>query len=178
MAKVATMERLKRRTDFKAAAQGAKAPASAFVLQARQRGGDSGGTGGAVRLGFTVSRQVGNAVERNRVRRRLREMVRLTPAAALRAGHDYVVIGRRAALDATFADLVRQFDAALCRLHATAGNGQERAAARTSGGSAAAIHTAGSPKGSPNTSSHAARGSRARHVTCHATSQERRKDGN
>src|SRR5580704_4120054 len=50
------MERLKRRTDFQAAAKGARAPASNFVLQARSRGDE-----GACRIGFTVSRQVGKA---------------------------------------------------------------------------------------------------------------------
>ena len=112
------MERLKRRTDFRAAAQsalkGMRAPAKAFVLQARSRGDQ-----GAIRVGFTVSRQVGNAVERNRVRRRLREIIRLGGNAKLRAGHDYVLIGRRAALQLPFADMMRDLDAALRRVHAT-----------------------------------------------------------
>jgi ribonuclease P protein component len=112
------MERLKRRTDFQAAAKGARAPASGFVLQARARA-----ESGPPRVGFTVSRQVGNAVERNRVRRRLREVVRLVPGtglcAPLFAGHDYVLIGRRAALKAPFGDMVRELDTALRRLHAS-----------------------------------------------------------
>ena len=66
------MERLRQRADFLAAATGIKVPATAFVLQARKRADD-----GPVRFGFTVSKKVGNAVERNRVRRRLREIVRL-----------------------------------------------------------------------------------------------------
>jgi ribonuclease P protein component len=82
------------------------------VLQARRRGDD-----GAARVGFTVSRQVGNAVERNRVRRRLREIVRLAAASALYAGHDYVLIGRRAALAAPFGEMMREFTAALSRIH-------------------------------------------------------------
>jgi ribonuclease P protein component len=86
---------------------------SAFVLQARRRADQ-----GAVRVGFTVSRQVGKAVERNRVRRRLREIVRLADAGKLHAGHDYVLIGRRAALDARFGDMVQELDAALNRIHA------------------------------------------------------------
>jgi ribonuclease P protein component len=106
------MERLKRRTDFRAAARGVKASGSAFVLQARRRADE-----GAVRVGFTVSRQVGNAVERNRVRRRLREMVRLADAGKLRAGHDYVLIGRRAALELPFAEMMRELDAALKQIH-------------------------------------------------------------
>ncbi len=135
--KVASMERLKRRTDFLAAAKGTRAPAGAFVLQARRRaedGQEGSKDGGPVRVGFTVSRQVGNAVERNRVRRRLREVVRLAPAPALRAGYD-VLIGRRAALEAAFGDMSRQFDAALRRIHASreAGkrNPRQLVAART-----------------------------------------------
>jgi ribonuclease P protein component len=114
--KFAVVERLKRRSDFRAAAGGVRASGRAFVLQARQRAGDD-----AIRVGFTVSRQVGNAVERNRVRRRLREIVRLSAAAGaahLRPGHDYVLIGRRAALAAPFDQMVRELDQALIRVHA------------------------------------------------------------
>jgi len=106
------MERLKRRTDFRAAASGLRAPGSAFVLQARRRP-DAGGA----RVGFTVSRQVGNAVERNRVRRRLREIVRLATAGSMHEGHDYVLIGRRAALNLPFGEIIRELDAALRRIH-------------------------------------------------------------
>jgi ribonuclease P protein component len=102
------MERLKRRTDFRAAAAAGRAPGRAFVLQARRRPDD-----GAIRVGFTVSRQVGNAVERNRVRRRLRELVRLAAAGTLQPGHDYVLIGRRPALELPFGDMTRELDAAL-----------------------------------------------------------------
>jgi ribonuclease P protein component len=146
------MQRLKRRTDFKAAAQGARASAGAFVLQARQRtegGRDGGHEAGSARVGFTVSRQVGNAVERNRVRRRLREMVRLSPEPALRPGHDYVLIGRRAALAADFGDMTRQFDAALRRVHAAPRSGQgsrQEQTAATGSGRIAPPHRAGSPR--------------------------------
>jgi ribonuclease P protein component len=112
------MERLKRRTDFRAAATGARASARAFILQALQRGEE-----GPVRIGFTVSRQVGNAVKRNRVKRRLREIVRLTPATALRAGHDYVLIGRRTAIELSFGDITRELDMALRRVHAQKATG-------------------------------------------------------
>jgi ribonuclease P protein component len=106
------MERLRQRADFLAAASGTRVPAAGFVLQARKRT-DSG----PARFGFTVSKKVGNAVERNRVRRRLREVVRLTAANRTRAGHDYVLIGRRAALQLPFVRISKDLDGALQRVH-------------------------------------------------------------
>jgi ribonuclease P protein component len=106
------MERLRQRADFLAAARGQKAATPAFVLQARQRSDDDG----AVRIGFTVSKKVGGAVERNRVRRRLRAVVRLSPAENFRIGHDYVLIGRRDALSLPFDRMTEDFDGALRRL--------------------------------------------------------------
>jgi ribonuclease P protein component len=106
------MERLKQRSDFLAAAAGAKAPAPAFVLQARERS-----DAGPPRVGFTVSKKVGTAVERNRVRRRLCETVRLSAAGRLHSGKDYVLIGRRAALDLPFDRLCADFLGALARVH-------------------------------------------------------------
>jgi ribonuclease P protein component len=109
------VERLKRRSDFRAAAKGMRAGGRAFALQALQRAAD-----GAVRVGVTVSRQVGSAVERNRVRRRLREMVRLSAdvgADPMCPGYDYVLIGRRAALAAPFGLMMQEFNVALARIH-------------------------------------------------------------
>ena len=118
------MERLRQRADFLAAATGAKAPASGFVLQARKRhedGPKEGTTEGPkespVRVGFTCSKKVGNAVERNRVRRRLKEVVRLSQAARMKPGHDYVLIGRRKALELPFDRMIEDFDRALRRIH-------------------------------------------------------------
>ena len=107
------MERLKQRADFLAAASGIKVPATAFVLQARKRADQ-----GPARLGFTVSKKVGNAVERNRVRRRLRDIVRLSGTNRMQSGHDYVLIGRRAALKIPFARIAEDFEGALRRMHA------------------------------------------------------------
>jgi ribonuclease P protein component len=107
------MERLRQRTDFLAAASGMKVSVPAFLLQARKRADE-----GPVRFGFTVSKKVGNAVERNRVRRRLREVVRLAAGGSMRSGHDYVLVGRRAALTVPFKRMVEDFDGALRRVHA------------------------------------------------------------
>jgi ribonuclease P protein component len=136
---VGLMERLKRRSDFRAAAQaaarGARASSRAFVLQARRRA-----EAGPPRFGFTVSKQVGNAVERNRVRRRLRELVRVARGEALCAGHDYVLVGRPAALKARFDAMMHDFAAALARVHASS------KASRGTGGSAnQPPHSTGSP---------------------------------
>jgi ribonuclease P protein component len=106
------LQRLRRRADFIAAASGAKAQAAGFVLQSRERGDQA-----PPRVGYTVSKKVGNAVERNRVRRRLREVVRLSGAARMRAGCDYVLIGRRAALDLAFDRLIEDMSGALGRVH-------------------------------------------------------------
>jgi ribonuclease P protein component len=72
-----------------------------------------------VRVGFTVSKKVGNAVERNRVRRRLREIVRLSNADGLACGHDYVLVGRRAALSLPFERIAEDFQRAMGRLKAS-----------------------------------------------------------
>ena len=117
------MERLKRRADFLAAATGIKAPAAGFVLQARERGDAA-----PARFGFTVSKKVGNAVARNRVKRRLREIVRLNAVMAAQGGHDYVLIGRKAALTLPFGRMVGEFANALKRAH---GKRQTRPAAES-----------------------------------------------
>jgi ribonuclease P protein component len=119
------MQRLRHRTDFLAAATGAKAPATAFVLQSRNRRDQ-----GLARVGFTVSRKVGGAVERNRVRRRLREVVRLSLPSRLQPGHDYVLIGRRAALKLPFERMLQEFERALGRAHAAAGREVNQVAAQ------------------------------------------------
>jgi ribonuclease P protein component len=105
------MLRLKQRADFLAAAGGAKVATAAFVLQGRNRD-----DGGPARIGFTVSRKVGTAVERNRVRRRLRDIVRRSAADDLRSGYDYVLVGRRTALSRQFDHMIEDFRNALRRL--------------------------------------------------------------
>lgn len=89
-----------------------------FVLQAAPLPPDF--TGPAIRVGFTVSRKVGNAVVRNRVRRRLREVARLVIPGRARADLDYVLVGRQAALTREFAVLQQDLVEALKRLKALA----------------------------------------------------------
>ena len=82
------MERLKVRRDFISVASGRKVSKRAFVLQSRQRGDDL-----PARIGFTVTKRTAKkAVERNRIRRRLKEAVRLMAGRFVQPGLDYVLI--------------------------------------------------------------------------------------
>jgi ribonuclease P protein component len=95
------MKRLKKRAEFLAVARGARSARRGFVLQTLRLDDEAA----EPRCGFTVSKKIGNAVVRNRVRRRLKEAMRLDAAKIGRPGFDHVLIGRREALGLTFADL-------------------------------------------------------------------------
>jgi ribonuclease P protein component len=110
---------LKRRAEFQRIRKGARWSASAFVLEAKERG-DREGTMPHPRFGFTITRQVGKAVERNRIRRRLKAAVRKLQNDHARVDFDYVVIARRPALDSAFAALVADLTTALDRVNSGA----------------------------------------------------------
>jgi ribonuclease P protein component len=105
------MDRLRQRADFLAVANGARAGSAAFVLQSRRRDDD-----GPVRVGFTVTKKHGTATERNRIRRRLRELVKRLDVITMRPHSDYVLVGRRAALTCDFATMLDDLRSALHRL--------------------------------------------------------------
>lgn len=100
------MRRLTSRAQFVAAARGARTHKRAFVLQTAPNRAEE------PRIGFTVTRRVGNAVERHRIRRRLKAAA-MENASRFAAGHDYVLIGRRDALHEPFERLVGELKAAL-----------------------------------------------------------------
>ncbi len=106
---------LTKRADFLRAARGPRVATPGFVLQMRKR--DPGEAKGA-RVGFTCSKKVGNAVARNRAKRRLREIARLVLPTEGHDGCDYVLIGR-ATVTATrpFNDLVADLNKAIATLH-------------------------------------------------------------
>lgn len=107
---------LKKRSEFLAVAKGVRAARRAFVLQALCEAGDPAAAA-PVRVGYTVTKKTGNAVERNRIKRRLRAAVREIAPAAAHGGCDYVLIGRRAALDISFGDLKKDLAAGFARVH-------------------------------------------------------------
>ena len=105
------MDRLRQRADFLAVANGARVNSPAFVLQSLDRrsldrqnlGRDDSGP---IRIGFTVTKKNGNAPERNRIRRRLRELVKRLDPVSMQPHHDYVLVGRRDALSRDFATML------------------------------------------------------------------------
>ena len=113
----AALARLKRRADFlRAAATGRKWATPGMIVQSRPRAPDEAVPAEALRVGFTASKRVGNAVARNRARRRLRAVVaELLPAAGV-PGHDYVLIARAGTLARPYDALKADFSEALDRL--------------------------------------------------------------
>ena len=104
------MDRLRQRADFLAVADGARVSSAAFVVQSRRRDDD-----GPVRVGFTVTKKNGTATERNRIRRRLRELVKRLDVITMRPHSDYVLVGRRVALTRDFATMLDDLRSALHR---------------------------------------------------------------
>jgi ribonuclease P protein component len=105
------MDRLRQRADFLAVADGVRANSPAFVVQRRERGDT-----GPIRVGFTVTKKNGTATERNRIRRRLRELVRRLDPLSMRPHSDYVLIGRRDALSRDFSTMLDDLRGTLVRL--------------------------------------------------------------
>jgi ribonuclease P protein component len=111
---VSVVSTLKTRPDFLRAARARRQGTPAFLLQARERSPEEAATG--IRVGFTCSKKVGNAVARNRAKRRLREIARIVLPHEGHPGWDYVLIGRKdatatrdfAAMQADLARALRQ----------------------------------------------------------------------
>jgi ribonuclease P protein component len=106
---------LKKRAEFLRVRSGRRWSTLSFTLEARTRASDAEASG--ARVGFTVSKKVGNAVVRNRVRRRLRALVRALQPDTLRADCDYVLIARPAAADRSYQALESDLAVAITRVH-------------------------------------------------------------
>lgn len=109
--RAAGVGRLKRRADFVRVGKGKRWHGKTLSLQANASDRPE------IRIGFTLTRKVGNAVVRNRARRRLREAVRLAPDLPLKARHDYVIVGRLDAIRVGFDELGLELSRAIGAVH-------------------------------------------------------------
>ena len=107
------LRRLSKRVQFLNAAKGRRAGRTGFTLQTIEvETADAG-------LGLTVTKKVGNAPQRNRIKRRLRAAARACDAS-FQPQHDYVLVGRREALSLPFARVVADLSSAIAKVHAGA----------------------------------------------------------
>ncbi|MEZ5776171.1 MAG: ribonuclease P protein component [Hyphomicrobiaceae bacterium] len=135
---MARLQTLRRRSEFLRVRGGRRWVMPAFIIEAKPRppveetgeaveAPASSAPGGVTpRFGFTVTRKLGGAVVRNRIRRRLREAVASVASAHARDGFDYVIVAREAALRQRFAGLAGDLSLALDRIHAISPAGQAR----------------------------------------------------
>jgi ribonuclease P protein component len=105
------LRRLTKRAQFLNAARGQRAGRPAFSLQSIETSVLPPG------VGLTVTKKVGNAPERNRIKRRLRAALRAC-APQLQGQHDYVLVGRREALTLPFSKVVSDLSSAIAKVHA------------------------------------------------------------
>ena len=119
------MKRLQKRADFLRAARGIRRVEGAVTLETCPTPPDET-VAGALRIGFTASKKIGNAGVRNRAKRRLRAAASQLLPRLGRPGHDYVLVARGSAVARPFPALLSDITTALKTAHrkldATAGD--------------------------------------------------------
>jgi ribonuclease P protein component len=109
----AKLRRLRKRSEFLAVRRGEKRRGRLFLLEVLARG-----DGGPPRVGFTVTKKTGSAVIRNRIRRRLKEALRVHAAGDMATGNDYVIVGREDVLAAPFGQVAAELSRRIRNRHA------------------------------------------------------------
>lgn len=108
------LEVMKNRPDYLRTAQGRRQGTGSFLLQGRARGDDLA----LVRIGFTASKKIGNAVARNRAKRRMRALAREVLPMLARPGWDYVLVAKpEATISRDYKDMLADLVAALASVH-------------------------------------------------------------
>jgi ribonuclease P protein component len=102
---------ISQRRDFLAANKARRVVTPGFILLVNPRGDADP----AIRAGYTVTKKIGNAVVRNRMKRRFRELARAALADKGLAGADHVLIGREAGIEREYATLAAELDRALVK---------------------------------------------------------------
>jgi ribonuclease P protein component len=140
--RVAKLETLKDRAEFQRVRGGTRVSTSCFLLEAKARPAQPVRPGSAMptgstskpahypdgpRFGFTITKKIGGAVQRNRMRRRSKDAVGRLQGEYAKSGFDYVIVARVASLDCPFAALVADVRTALVRAHRPEQGGRSRA---------------------------------------------------
>lgn len=126
------LKRLTKRPEFLAAAKGRSSAKGAVVVQALARDPEMASPDLAIRIGFTATRKIGGAVERNRAKRRLREAARQILPLHGRPGFDYVFVARGGTITRPWARLLDDVKTALISLSASSGSNGDRPSAASS----------------------------------------------
>jgi ribonuclease P protein component len=114
---VTAIGRLKTRAEFLHVRDGSRFAAPSLVLQARARGEAKAADPDIARFGFTASKAIGGAVERNRARRRLKEAVKMVAPGRAVPGYDYVLIARAGTVQRRFTEITKDLERALTKVH-------------------------------------------------------------
>jgi ribonuclease P protein component len=110
------VDHLKKRADFLRAARGIRRVEGAITLETCPTP-EGVAQAGRLRVGFTASKKIGNAVARNRAKRRLRAAARQVLPLLGRGGHDYVLVARGTTVARPFPDLLSDITTALKAAH-------------------------------------------------------------
>ena len=109
---MATLQTLKISKDFQAAKNGKFFRSGSFLLQALKVSDEN-----IIKVGYTVTKQNGNAVNRNRIKRRLREIVASVIHEHGKNNWNYVLIGKKKIITEDFEELKKEFKNALIKIH-------------------------------------------------------------